>query len=73
MLHKWMKTAYPFLGAFCLMIAGCMTVVIHGDDQQVKGGSTNAHRRSPRLGSNNAEKTTSNSGNNPTLRNAPIT
>ncbi|MDH4186971.1 MAG: patatin-like phospholipase family protein, partial [Nitrospira sp.] len=35
---KALKITSPFLGAFCLLIAGCMTVAIHGDDQQVKGG-----------------------------------
>ena len=38
MLPTGMKTAYPFLGTLCLLITGCISVAIHGDDQQVKGG-----------------------------------
>ena len=35
---KTFRIAWPFLGTTCFLIAGCMTVAIHGDDQQVKGG-----------------------------------
>ena len=38
MLPNGMKTAYPFLSTLCLLISGCISVAIHGDDQQVKGG-----------------------------------
>lgn len=38
MLPTGTKTAYPFLSTFCLLITGCVSVAIHGDDQQVKGG-----------------------------------
>ena len=33
-----LKVTHPFLGAFFLLITGCISVAIHGDDQQVKGG-----------------------------------
>lgn len=33
-----LKQTYPFLGALFLLITGCISVAIHGDDQQVKGG-----------------------------------
>lgn len=38
MAAKNLKPTYPFLGAFFLLITGCISVAIHGDDQQVKGG-----------------------------------
>lgn len=38
MAAKNLKPTHPFLGAFFLLITGCISVAIHGDDQQVKGG-----------------------------------
>lgn len=38
MAAKNLRPTHPFLGAFFLLITGCISVAIHGDDQQVKGG-----------------------------------
>ena len=38
MLLRCLKTTCPLLSISCLLIAGCVSVAIHSDDQQVKGG-----------------------------------